>query len=70
MSSNMIYIVAFGGGFKCPRKIQGRAGVISDSERTFNPILTRGADYAHQITTRSPGFSGLCTALLPKVFLL
>ena len=21
MTSNMIYIVAFGGGFKCPRKI-------------------------------------------------
>ena len=31
--------------------------------RTVNPISTRGADYAHHITTGPPGFSDLPTAL-------
>ena len=31
--------------------------------QTVNPISTRGADYAHQSTTSSPGFSDLATAL-------
>ena len=32
--------------------------------RTVNPISTRGADYAHHITTGRPGLSDLPTALL------
>ena len=28
----------------------------------IEPISTRGTDYAHHITTRSPGFSDLRTA--------
>ena len=33
-------------------------------DRSINPILTRGADYAHPITTcPPPGFSDLPTAL-------
>ena len=45
MASNMIYIVAFGVGFKCPRKIHLNT---SDFGRSINPITTRGvwADYA------------------------
>ena len=44
MTSNMIYFVALGGGFKCPRKIQFWA----DQLTLFHP---GGADYAHHITT-------------------
>ena len=32
--------------------------------RSVNPISTRGPDYAHLITTGTPGFSDLPTALL------
>ena len=32
-------------------------------ESSVNPILTRGADYAHHSTTSPPGFSDLATAL-------
>ena len=50
-----------------------------DFGRSVNPISTRGTDYAHLITTGTPGFSDLPTALrqavgarlpdLPQVFL-
>ena len=33
--------------------------------RSVNPISTRGTNYAHIITTGTPGFSDLPTALLP-----
>ena len=42
-----------------------------DFGRSVNPISTRGTDYAHLITTGTPGFSDLPTALGPddsKVF--
>ena len=35
-----------------------------DFDRSVNPISTRGADYAHLITTGTPEFSDLPTALL------
>ena len=35
-----------------------------DFGRSINPISTRGTDYAHLITTGTPGFSDLPTALL------
>ena len=38
MTSNTIYIVALGGGFKCPRKIH------------LNTQCRGGGDYAHHIT--------------------
>ena len=34
-----------------------------DFGRSVNPISTRGTDYAHLITTDTPGFSALPTAL-------
>ena len=34
-----------------------------DFGRTVNPISTRGTDYAHLITTGTPGFSDLPTTL-------
>ena len=34
-----------------------------DSGRSVNPISTRGKDYAHLITTGTPGFSDIPTAL-------
>ena len=34
-----------------------------DFGRSVNPISTRGTDYAHLITTGTPGFSDLPTAL-------
>ena len=33
-----------------------------DFGRSVNPISTRGTDYAHLITTGTPGFSDLPTA--------
>ena len=36
---------------------------LSDFGRSVNPISTRGTDYAHLITTGTPGFSDLPTAL-------
>ena len=50
---NMIYIVAFGVGLKCPRK------------RPFqHTVQWGGTDYAHHISTcPPPGFFGLPTAL-------
>ena len=35
-----------------------------DFGRSVNPISTRGTDYAHLITTGTPGFTDLPTALL------
>ena len=32
-------------------------------ESSYNPIPTRGADYPHHITTCTPGFENLTTAL-------
>ena len=67
-----IHIVAFGVGFKCPCKIHlitqwggEQAMVPPDFGSSFNPISQpEGADYAHHITTGTPGFSDLPTALL------
>ena len=55
------------------RRYQGGRGQGGDRpppdfERSVNPILTRGTDYVHHITTRSPpppGFFDLPTALNP-----
>ena len=41
MTSNMIYIVAFGGGLKCPRKIHLNT-------------QWEGADFVQHITTHPP----------------
>jgi len=41
----------------------GGAMAHPDFGRSVNPISTRGADYAHLITTGTPGFSDLPTAL-------
>ena len=38
-------------------------GVPPDFGRSVNPVSTRGTDYAHLITTGTPGFSDLPTAL-------
>ena len=35
-------------------------------EVTFNPIQTRGADYAHHITASPPGFENLAASLNRK----
>ena len=31
---------------------------------TFNPVQTRGADYAHLITASPPGFENLAASML------
>ena len=41
----------------------GGAMAPPDFGRSVNPISTRGRDYAHLITTGTPGFSDLPTAL-------
>ena len=41
----------------------GCAVAHPDFGRSVNPIPTRGTDYAHLITTGTPGFSDLPTAL-------
>ena len=43
-------------------------GVVpgGDFGRSVKPISTRGTDYAHLITTGTPGFSDLPTALRIK----
>ena len=41
----------------------GGAMAPPDFGRSVNPISTRGTDYAHLITTGTPGFSDLPTAL-------
>ena len=38
--------------------------VPPDFGRSVNPISTRGTDYAHLITTGTPGFSDLPAALI------
>ena len=46
--------------------VRGCAGCAiaqPDFGRSVNPISTRGTDYAHLITTGTPGFSDLLTAL-------
>ena len=47
------HAVILGGGAMAP----------PDFVRSVNPISTRGTDYAHLITTGTPGFSDLPTAL-------
>ena len=45
----MIYIVALGVGFKCPRKIHLNTQcpqILADLFTLFQPV---GADYAHQL---------------------
>ena len=44
---------------------EGAGGAMAppDFGRSVNPISTRGTDYAHLITTGTPGFSDLPTAL-------
>ena len=41
----------------------GDAMAPPDFGRSVNPISTRGTDYVHLITTGTPGFSDLPTAL-------
>ena len=41
----------------------GGAMAPPDFGRSVNPISTMGTDYAHLITTGTPGFSDLPTAL-------
>ena len=43
--------------------VPGGAMAPQDFCRSVNPISTRGTDYAHLITTGTPGFSDLPTAL-------
>ena len=62
MTSNIIHIVALGGGFKCPRKIHLNTQCAPDFSR-LNVI--RGADYAHHITTHPSEIADLPTALRP-----
>ena len=45
----------------------GCAMAHPDFGRSVNPISTRGTDYPHLITTGTPGFSDLPTALIIKV---
>ena len=45
----------------------GGAMAPPDFGRSVNPISTRGTDYVHLITTGSPGFSDLPTALLHRL---
>ena len=52
----------------CPHQVLEATGVLGamahpDFGRSINPISTRGTDYAHLITTGTPGFSDLPTAL-------
>ena len=50
--------------------VPGGAGVAMappDFGRSVNPISTRGTDYAHLISTGTPGFSDLPTALWSKL---
>ena len=42
----------------------GGAMAPPDFGRSVNPISTRGTDYANLITTGTPGFSDLPTALI------
>ena len=42
MTSNMTYIVALGGGLKCPHKIHLNSQCLPDFDRSVNPIPTRG----------------------------
>ena len=44
--------------------VPGGAMEPPDFGRSVNPILTRGTDYAHLITTGTPVFSNLPTALI------
>ena len=72
MTSNMIYIVAFGGGLKCLRKIRLKTqwGAGAGGVREIDSMSTRRgggagkADYAHHITTRPPRFADLPTSLI------
>ena len=41
----------------------GGAMALPDFGRSVNPMSTRGTDYAHLITTGTPGFSDFPTAL-------
>jgi hypothetical protein len=41
----------------------GRAMALSDFDRSFKPISTRGTDYAHYITAYPPGFENLTASL-------
>ena len=54
---------------KCRPVVPGCAGCAMAHPiigRSVNPISTRGTDYAHLITTGTPGFSDLPTALSYK----
>ena len=48
----------------------GGAMAPPDFGRPVTPISTRGTDYSHLITTGTPGFSDLPTALDCKIKLL
>ena len=45
----------------------GGAMTPPDFGRSVHPISTRGTDYAHLITTDTPGFSDLPTALFSTI---
>ena len=47
--------------------VPGGAMAPPDFGRSVNPISTRGTDYAHLITTGTPGFSNLPTALIYNI---
>ena len=44
--------------------VPGGAMAHPDFGRSVNPISTRGTNYAHLITTGTPRFSDLLTALI------
>ena len=54
----------------CRPVVSGCAMAYPDFGRSVNPIATSGArtDYAHLITTGTPGFSDLPTALSLRLF--
>ena len=60
VTSNMIYIVVFGVGLKCPRKIHLNtkcvgSPLVAMAPPDFGKSLSQPeADYAHHITTAPP----------------
>ena len=56
--------VAFSECLNINTRTVGAGRGFNDFGRSVNPISTRGTDYAHLITTGTPGFSDLPTALL------
>ena len=76
--TNAFWEISFSGSQKCSyfssdarmmllskSRPVGARGAITPPEfvKSVNPILLRVADYAHQVTNCSPGFSDLPTSL-------